>query len=696
MSFLTPLYLIGALAVAAPILFHLIRRTTKSESPFSSLLFLTPSPPKLTRRSRIDQWVLLVLRSAVLLLLAAAFARPFLRKTANMNLGDDQRKRVAVLIDTSASMRRGDLWSKAKVQARRLVESCGPEDQLAVFAFDAGLRPLLSFDGSASLDPSQRKIAALAEIERLAPTWASTRLGLALVEAVGAIEDVGDADSKSSKSARRIVLVSDLQQGSRLEELGNFEWPSDVELELETVSVAGSNAGLELLADAEVEQSRVKEEGLRVRVSNDSASKQESFKLSWQGSEAAPVSVYVPPGESRVVRVARPKGRRPARLLELAGDSFGFDNSAYAAEVLKQARTVLYIGGDAADDPQGLLYYLSRAFDETGERSMKVQSRAPTARVSEEALHSAALVVLAGETSAENASSLRRFAEGGGGILFVAKSAGNPATLAAIVEKPAGAMTEAPVKGDVMFGEIDFSHPLFAAFAGAQFHDFTKIHVWKYRKLSEALMDDCRVLVRFENGDPAMIEKAVGKGRVVVLTSSWAPVDGQLALSSKFVPLLYALADDRSSGGPAATKVLVGEPAVLPEGSLAVHTPSGSTLPVVSGATKFSGTDAPGVYTIDSAKGPREFAVNLDPSESKTAPLEVEDLESLGCRLASSESKLAAEREAKRQLQNAELEGRQKLWRPLVLAAIALLIVETWLGGRLSRSRRFNVEAATT
>ena len=49
MSFLAPLFLFGALAVAAPILFHLIRRTSREKIPFSSLMFLQPTPPRLTR-----------------------------------------------------------------------------------------------------------------------------------------------------------------------------------------------------------------------------------------------------------------------------------------------------------------------------------------------------------------------------------------------------------------------------------------------------------------------------------------------------------------------------------------------------------------------------------------------------------------------------------------------------------------------
>src|SRR5262249_14061873 len=75
MSFLTPLYALGVLAVAAPVVFHLIRRSPRGEVPFGSLMFLSPTPPRLTRRSRLDQVVLLLLRAAALCLLALAFTR---------------------------------------------------------------------------------------------------------------------------------------------------------------------------------------------------------------------------------------------------------------------------------------------------------------------------------------------------------------------------------------------------------------------------------------------------------------------------------------------------------------------------------------------------------------------------------------------------------------------------------------------
>jgi hypothetical protein len=76
-SLLAPLYFFGAMAIGLPILFHLIRRRPKGEVEFSSLMFLRPTPPRLTRKSRLDNWPLLLIRALALILLAAAFARPF-------------------------------------------------------------------------------------------------------------------------------------------------------------------------------------------------------------------------------------------------------------------------------------------------------------------------------------------------------------------------------------------------------------------------------------------------------------------------------------------------------------------------------------------------------------------------------------------------------------------------------------------
>ena len=135
MTFLAPLFLLGALAIAGPIIAHLIRRSTKEQTPFSSLMFLQPTPPRVTRRSRLENLWLLFLRCLVILLLALSFGRPLWHQAAAPPPAPDARKRSILLVDTSASMKRGDLWKNAQARVEALVKKAGPTDEVALLSF---------------------------------------------------------------------------------------------------------------------------------------------------------------------------------------------------------------------------------------------------------------------------------------------------------------------------------------------------------------------------------------------------------------------------------------------------------------------------------------------------------------------------------------------------------------------------------
>ena len=77
MNFLSPWFLLGALAVGAPVLFHLIRRTVRRSDSLQFVDVFAGDPPRVTRRRKLEHPWLLLLRCLCLLLLAAAFARPF-------------------------------------------------------------------------------------------------------------------------------------------------------------------------------------------------------------------------------------------------------------------------------------------------------------------------------------------------------------------------------------------------------------------------------------------------------------------------------------------------------------------------------------------------------------------------------------------------------------------------------------------
>ncbi len=215
MSFLTPLYLLGALAVGLPILFHLIRRTPRGRQVFSSVMFLEPSPPRITRRSRIEHWLLLALRALAVCLLAAAFARPFLRQQAAADMNAGAGRWIAVLLDTSASLHRAGLWDEALARLNKVLDDARPDDRLAVYTFDAQPRELSGWDAWTALDPSQRAAAVRSALAELQPSWRETDLGRALIAAAESVEDAASQQREQARARSSSFPTSSPAAGSR-------------------------------------------------------------------------------------------------------------------------------------------------------------------------------------------------------------------------------------------------------------------------------------------------------------------------------------------------------------------------------------------------------------------------------------------------------------------------------------------------
>jgi len=306
-------------------------------------------------------------------------------------------------------------------------------------------------------------------------------------------------------------------------------------------------------------------------------------------------------------------------------------------------------------------------------------------------VQTAALLVATDSMPEERARVLRAQVAAGRTLLFALKNDAAAASLASLVGIDRLKVEEAQPKNYAMLTDIDFRNPLFAPFADPRFSDFTRIHFWKYRQVDPSAIPNSRVLAKFDGEAPAILEVPIGKGRLIVFTSGWQPEDSQLALSTKFVPLLYALLEDSAPGGLLPVQYAVGD--VLPlaifaagsQSALSIAAPDGSRLILATGETNFSRTMTPGIYTLDSASRPVRFAVNLDPAESRTAALPSDELERLGAPMARQTPIVAREAGRKAFLRNSELENRQKLWRWLIIAAFAVLMIETWLAGKTAR-----------
>jgi hypothetical protein len=679
LNFLAPLFLAGAAAVALPFLFHLIRRSSREKIIFSSLMFLEPSPPRITKRSRLEHILLLLLRCAVLCLLAFAFARPFFQKPLPSATGGDKNARVAVLVDASASMRREDLWNQARARAIAVVRQLKPDDSLALYTFDQQLRTVLSFADAAKLSPGERVSAAETRLAAVNPSWSGTHLGHAMLNATEhLLEQLNRDAQEQGNTTLRMIVVSDLQSGARLDGLQGFEWPKKLEVQLE--SVAGkelSNAGVQVLEENQQLFSAVTNAPLRLRVSNAAQAKVEQFTLRWHrngGAEGEAGKAYVPPGQNRIITLSTVPA--DADSVTLAGDRVDFDNTAYVSRPKFQPVTIAYYGQDRADDPNGMRYYVHRAFEQT---NLATRVLAFSNAIPPEASQSGFLIL--GATPTEDLIKLAQvLLKQGRTVLLPLRDSAEVNAVSALTGLLVAA-PEAQVANYGLFGNINFQHPLFAPFSDSRFNDFTKIHFWSYRAVNLANITNAVTLASFDSGTPLLSEIPIEKGRLLLLATSWTPADSQFALSSKFIPLLFGMLEQSAGLRASAHQFLVSESVPLPadfQGE--VHLPDGSLKPAKN---PFTETSLPGLYTA----GDFQFAVNLNPAESKIAPLTTDDFVSLGVPLnAEADLREAAKAEARqRHLLATETEARQKLWRNFLLAAVTLILLETWISGRLSR-----------
>jgi len=695
MNFLAPLFLAGAVAVALPVVFHLIRRTTRQRTVFSSLMFLKVTPPRLTRRSRLEDILLLLLRCAVLCLLALGFARPFIKNVAPETPATEPPKRLILLVDTSASMRRSDLWSQTRKRVDAILQKASAADHVALYMFDQQLKPLVTFEQWDAAVASDRAAFARDLLAKVEPGWAATRIDQAVIRAS---EMFSESENGDAAGPRRIVLISDFQEGSKLGALQGHDWPKGVEVVSEPVAAKTSNAGLQLLADSEgAETSKV-----RVRVSNAADARREQFEVGWAQPNGAfvgkPSEIYVPAGQSRIVTLASPETNSVADRITLRGDDEAFDDTVFTVPPVSSRVSVIYLGSETESDTRAPLYFLRRALQGLPGQTVQVLAKASTS--SREETAATMLYVVTEAMTGPLASDLRAQASLGKTVLFAPKTATAASTLGNLLGKGSVPVEEVVPRNYAILGEIDFRHPLFAPFADARYSDFTKIHFWKYRRIDTSSLPEARIVAKFDDGNAAVMEIPVGKGRVIVFTSGWQPEDSQLALSTKFIPLLSSTLELSGGAGEPVKQFHVGDTVPIPSDWLAdnsntkINLPDGTSAQLASGETNFSQSTMPGIYRVGAGPAARQFAVNLDSAESRTMPLPLDELDRLGSpgAEASEAPTIAAQRKVV--LQSAELERRQKLWRWLIVAALVFLLFETGIAGWTARRRIPKAEAA--
>lgn len=724
----------GGLLAGVPIALHMLRRTPAVRMPFSVVRFLTPTLPKTTKRSTIEHWPLMLLRILAVLLIALAFARPFQRVTIAKAIESGTANRIALLIDASASMRRDGLREAVIAEIQKIVAELNEEDTLSVAMFSENTRPLLTSAEWKQTEPANRTALIERVINGYEPDWLATRTAAAMLEA--ADEVAREQGTSGPDGERRVVLITDFQEGSDLDALRSGTWPDSVKLDLRIVQpTATGNAGLSLAEDGRTGR-------IRVRLTNSGDATITNYSLSTfdvAGNPIGkPITAEVGGGQRKTITMPEvTEGQPPIAGVEILNDSHPFDNVVDLPLDEVGIVKIAHAGPVDTNNADTMRYYLQRVLDGNETNPVEVVDLVSGDGITVPVPDNIRLAIVTDTASEGLINSLNGLLDRGGIVMVALKSADMATSLKSLLPENIG-IEEASVTDYAMLGQLDFSHSLLTPFADARFADFSSIRFWHFRKLTldPNQAPAIRVLARFDDGAPAIIESSrPSGGRLFILTAGWHPEDSQWALSTRFPPMIHRLvqlANPRKSGlllFEAGQRIIPAEISgsetwtlTAPDGT--VQTPSTlaaeastsrplNVMPKIISAehndiaTK-SDTDSsardpqtialaiPGRWTLtgETSEGPKTVSllVTVAASESRTEPFPAGQLQALGIapdvatvKTAVTEALTAAE---KAQLDSTELESQQKFWRWFLLAGLILLAIESIIAATIERRRR--------
>ena len=676
MQFLNPAVLLGLVAAALPLAIHLLHRGRAQPHPFSDFAFLRQLQQNRMRRLQLRQWLVLLLRTLIIVLIVCAFARPTYQAGSGWGSGD-RPVAVHALLDLSYSTRyqrpSGSLFDQLQRQLGDLLAVLPPRDQVTVQPF--AQRPHTPFAGDRSY---------LAErIAELAPTQEATDLRSALYAAAQRF------DQESALAAHELFLFTDLAQ---------YNWD---QLDDSVPSFAGArvyvaspraqtrpNAYVErvaapswmLAADAKVT--------LETAIAHSGAGT--ALDLFVDGQRVRRHSVDPgAPGTTQVALSFSP--RRPGRLsghVALSDDALALDNRRYFTLDLPTSITALLLGEQPED-----AYYARRALGAAALSDPVVKIRTDLfANLDASTLAGVDVLVLCNlaRLSAAQKAALDEFvASGGGVVLFPAPQSDlgyyNRDLLPGLTPGRFKSRIGAP-GNTANYQVLDADEPHHPLFNDLIASDGDQPRFYAYFAIATA--PDLLPLVRFSDGQLAMALAWKEQGRVALAAFPIDPAWNDLHQRGLFAPLLHRLVRELSLPPDRHAAYLVGETVyrrladVPMEAVVEAETPSGERLRLepepVGGQYlwKIPHVSEAGIWRLR-AEGAEvdAFAVNSDARESALAPVVPEYVRSV---FADAEVHFLNPGDDLRLAVLGNRHGRE-LWREFLILALGLLLAEQWI-----------------
>lgn len=664
-GFASPLILSGLALASIPIVIHLLHKRRYVETPWAAMQFLIQVTKKQSRRIRLENLILLLVRTLVLVLIVLALARPHFDTDTGV-IGTEQPVHRILIIDSTFSMQRSGAssfvegasaaevtdgesvtrFAQAKKSAQSIVQSGARGDAWSLLQIADSSTPVVI------QTPAFRASTVEEEIQSLVVSDSTGNLMTTLEAAAQAVKQLPELPRKE------IVFISDLQ---------STMWAPDAPDTLARMKTIiqqiGQSASISLVNVAGAASSNLAVTGLRsdseivtvdqtvsfratLRNFGQAILRDQTIELLVDGRLVDTKRLDLPPGIDTPLDWEHQFLSAGDHSVEihLEDDALPLDNRRWLIVPVREQLNVLLVNGRPAGRPRdSATFYVERALApattfEPWQGTVRPQV------IGESELQSVGLsrfdvVVLCnvGLITNRESSVLESFVRSGGGLIVLPGETVNSGSYNThlfrngdgILPAEIGELTGSEEK-PLTFDPREFAHPVVRAFRGNPGAGLEATLTFRFLKLKAT--DDSEVAMWFSDGSPALVEKRTGSGRVILGATSADSQWGTWAIwAPSFVPMMHELVLFSASGQARSRQLNVGEPLVmtLPQRMFdldaRVERPDGSVagLPLNDGKNSLTAvyeeTNRAGIYEVSSGSPLNRtelYAVNISEQES--------------------------------------------------------------------------------
>lgn len=574
MNFLNPFVLLGLAAAGIPLLLHLLNLRKLRTIEFSSLRFLLELQQTRVRKLKLQQILLLILRTLIVVFAVLAFARPTVQSNLPL-LGSEAHASVVILVDNSASMeaadQQGQRFRQAQAAARSIVTGLKDGDEVAVI-------PLASFDPGRAISFTRTFAAAKDQIDRM-------RLADGKADMPSTMRLIRPLLDDALHPHREVYVVSDAQSSLVLRDGPDSSAILDRDASVFLVRIGKGTAALE--QNISIDSMRVLTQLFQpdkpveveawLRNGSDKDASAIMVSMAFDGVRVAQRALDLPAGGTRSIVLSAPPQRRGliAVSMELDNDAIDRDNVRYAGIHVPDRARVAMVGN---------LPFAKVALQLPGLGASAPEVTA-FARASEAAATGSAFDVImidGGVVTSGDVATLRQYVDNGGGLVLFAADGDAPASLASAFGLSLSGLTESPKDDPWQLTHVERAHPLFQGVFKGGSGDVRQVESPRIRRLRPASggFDLLRT-----GGGSLLTEVSSGNGRVIYCGVGDDPSWGTFPVTGLFPTVLVRSVSYLVAPRDKGVEARPGEPVTVP------------VPPRLSGRDRFLLVDATGAAT---------------------------------------------------------------------------------------------------